>query len=100
MARPALPDDILDRIAADFDVTQRTEVTEALLALAEVTREPWRVARCVLFVAGGDLGRFREMTELAQADYRDAVVAAEYDRWDGRLRDFSRPFDEAELPPD
>ncbi len=83
-----LPDDVIARIEADFAEPRRAEVTEALLGLPETTREQARVARCVLFVADGDL---------AHTDYRDAIVAAEYDREDRRLRDLSRPFGEAEL---
>ena len=92
MTSSELPDDVAARIATDFAAPRRQEVTEALLGLSEATREHARVARCVLFVADGDLERLRQMVELAHTDYRDAIVAAEYDREDRRLRDLSRPF--------
>lgn len=94
-----LPPDILARIATDYPPEDRPGIIEALLALTEVTREPERVARCVLFVAGGDLEEFKRMIELAQTDYRDAIIAAEYDRADRRLRDLSKPFEDSELRP-
>jgi hypothetical protein len=39
------------------------------------------------------------MIELARTDYRDAIVAAEYDQTDRRLRDLSKPFEDSELRP-
>jgi hypothetical protein len=94
-----LPPDILARIAADYPPEDRPGIIEALLVLTEVTREPERVARCVLFVADGDLEEFERMIELARTDYRDTVVAAEYDHADRRLRDLSKPFEDGELRP-
>ena len=87
-----LPPDILARIAADFPADRRIEVTEALAGLAKVTRQHTRVARCVLFVANGNLEAFERMVKLARTDYRDTIVSAEYNRNERRLRDFSRPF--------
>ena len=96
---PALPGDVLERIAVDYAADRRSEIADELSTLSEVTPEPVRVARCVLFVAAGDLGRFEQMIELARTDYRDAIVAAEYDRELRRLRDFGWPFGEAEFEP-
>lgn len=97
MTTPSLPPDILARIAADYPADRRDATIEALIALSEVTREPARVARCVLVVANGDPSKFKQMINLARTDYRDAIVAAEYDRENRRLRDLSKPFDEGEL---
>lgn len=55
------------------------------------------MARCVLLVANGSYKEFARMIELANTDYRDAIVAAEYDRRDRRLRDLSKPFGQNEL---
>lgn len=99
MTNPGLPDDILTKVETDFAASEREVVTHALARLLEVTREPERVARCVLFVAGGELAEFDQMIELARTDYRDAIVAAEYDQTDRRLRDLSKPFEDSELRP-
>ena len=88
-----LPPDIVARIERDYASNRRAEVSGALLDLSEVTREHARVARCVLYSARGDLDRFAQLIELARIDYRDAIVGAEYDLDDQRLRDFSRPFE-------
>ncbi len=96
MTTPSLLPDILARIAADYPADRRDATTEALLALSEVTREPARVARCVLLVANGDPGKFKQMINLARTDYRDAIMAAEYDHTNRRLRDLSGPFGEGE----
>jgi hypothetical protein len=96
---PELPPDILARIDTDYDLADRPTIVEALLTLPDATREPERVARCVLFVANGSLDEFERMVQLARIDFRDAIVAAEYDRDLRRLRDFGWPFGEAEFGP-
>lgn len=97
MSSRSLPPDIEARIVADFPASEHAAITNGLIGLSDATPEPTRVARCVLFVANGDLDEFERMVELARTDYRDAIVAAEYDRDLNRLRDFGWPFGEAEF---
>ncbi len=97
MTEPALPEDVLERIARDYPPAQHAEVATQLRTLREGVPEPDRVARCVLFVANGDADRFEQMIDLARTDYRDAIVAAEYDLELNRLRDLGWPFGEAEF---
>ena len=92
-----LPDDVLARARRDFPAARHAEVIAALEGLATTTREHARVARCVLFVANGSLEEFERMIALAHTDYRDAIVQAEYDRNDRRLRDLTLPFEVNDL---
>ncbi|MDA0352925.1 MAG: hypothetical protein O3A10_12025 [Chloroflexi bacterium] len=87
-----LPADILARVERDLPADRQTEVIAALEGLASATREHARIARCVLFVANGNLAEFERMVKLARTDSRDAIMSAEYSRNERRLRDFSRPF--------
>ena len=91
-ANPPLPDDIEARIAADFPAgTEQRQVREAL-AVLEVN-EKARVSRCILFCAAGELARFAEMLALARLDYRDVIMAGEYEYPScRRVRDFTLPF--------
>ena len=46
-----------------------------------------RIVRAILLLGGGDFARFEEACERAREDYRDLLLAAEYEREaDGRLR--------------
>lgn len=51
-----------------------------------------RLVRCALFLAEGSLQKLKEAVSLGRTDYRDLIVAAEYDRDDNHVRDFSQPF--------
>ena len=92
MTEAALPADVVTRVERDYDEAERAAVILALGGLSSATREHARVARCVLHVAAGDLQRFEQMIALAHTDFRDVIVAAEYDRDLRRLRDLSQPF--------
>ena len=39
-----------------------------------------------------DLAKFEEARRLAEVDYRDLIVTAEYKDFDTRLRNFDYPF--------
>ncbi|MEO6995939.1 MAG: hypothetical protein ABI273_20210 [Lacunisphaera sp.] len=51
-----------------------------------------RLSRCALFLAQGALQKLEEAVSLGKTDYRDLIVAAEYDRADNQIRDFNQPF--------
>jgi len=87
-----LPSDIRARIEHDFsDPKERRFVTQLLLNLEVPEKD--RVSRCILFVANGDLDNFRKMESLAKTDYRDAIMAGEYEYpTDRRLRNLGEPF--------
>ena len=41
--------------------------------------------------------RFDDLCKLAKIDWRDVIMAAEYDRENTRLYDFTKPFDRARI---
>jgi hypothetical protein len=57
-----------------------------------------RLSRCALFPAAGSLKKLEEEVALGRTDYRDLIVAADYDRFLIQLRDFNRPFGEEAVP--
>jgi hypothetical protein len=50
-----------------------------------------RLFRCAIFLAKGDIDRLKIQVELGKHDYRDLIVAAEYEG-DLRVRDFTKVF--------
>lgn len=50
-----------------------------------------RLYRCILFLADGDLDKVDKYINLANIDFRDVIVPAEYDN-DKHIRDFRFPF--------
>jgi len=81
------PRDIVDRVIEEYPPDA---IGQVHLWLEELDSD--RLARCALFLAQGSLTKLKEEVALGRADYRDLIVAAEYDRADNRLRDFSQPF--------
>jgi hypothetical protein len=81
------PQDIVDRIIQDFDADA---IGQIHLWLEDLGSD--RLARCALFLARGSMEELKGAVELGRTDYRDLIVAAEYDRQDTHLRDFNRPF--------
>ncbi|MCD4781556.1 MAG: hypothetical protein K8S27_13565 [Candidatus Omnitrophica bacterium] len=51
-----------------------------------------RIIRCILFLSKGDTRKMEEAVCLAKEDYRDLIVAAEYNGSDQRVRNFNLPF--------
>ena len=94
---PRLASDVEARLRQDFPAEQWVKVRSILLAYDPA----WpRIHRCILHVADGHLDRFHDMVRLAEQDYRDAIVAAEYQGPEMvRVYDFGRPFGEADKPP-
>lgn len=87
-----LPPDIELRIERDFvDMAERSAVKELFVGLEVQEKE--RVVRCILFVAKGNLDMLRKMEVLARTDYRDVIMAGEYEYpTDRRLRNLNEPF--------
>jgi hypothetical protein len=81
------------------------DVRRALAAYPEATRgaldklveagvpELARVARCVMFLAGGDPAELARCVAAALADYRDVIWWAEYDGGETLLRSFTHATD-------
>jgi hypothetical protein len=79
-----LEPDIIDRIHADFGSSDdHSAITE--LAASGIQG---RLARCIVFAVRGSLERLRKLIQMAERDYRDVIVAGEYDGFYAeRLRD-------------
>ena len=94
--QPPLPPDIRRRIARDFGPADAS----ALLANIEDKRRgdpdlfSERIIRCIVYVANGDLDTAERAVALAQIDWRDLIVWAEYDnKFDAQVRDLGFSFD-------
>jgi hypothetical protein len=84
----ALEPDIIDRVLADFGPTESSAALDALSASGTTGR----LARCIVFAAGGSLDRLRELIGMADHDYRDVIVAGEYDGAMRQVRDLRVSF--------
>ncbi len=78
--------DIIECIRADFP-----DADTAIAALA-ASGQIGRVARCIVFASNGSLEKMREYIQWAETDFRDVIVAGEYDAAMGRVRDLCVSF--------
>ncbi len=91
------PADVVARIDADFGQRAALAFRELQEVIGETpsVRQP-RITRGILWLAGGDLAKLDGAIELAVKDYRDLLMAAEYERGpEGeaiRRRDFAERF--------
>ena len=56
-----------------------------------------RMLRAMVFLAKGDIERFKQVIELGRTDYRDVLWQAEYDCGEEQLYDFKKTFHELKL---
>jgi hypothetical protein len=82
-----LEPDIVARVRSDFG----GEFEQALDLLRESGRTG-RVARCIVVASRGSLHSLREFIQLAEFDYRDAIMAGEYDSARRHIRDLRVSF--------
>lgn len=89
-----LPLDVLYRLTRDFG--DRAEAVAALLlGRRRIGSEDFlgdRLVRCIVHSAGADEHRVQQLLDLARQDYRDVIVAGEYDSAMRRVRDLSASF--------
>ena len=95
-----LPPDVVAQLGRDFG--DRAALVAAMLLtgrrLGSSDYISDRLVRCIVFAAHGDESRVQPLIELKRLDFRDVIVAAEYDALAMRqLRDFNRPFGEADI---
>lgn len=87
-----LPDDIKARIERDFSDNGEKSLVIKILSDLDV-KERDRVIRCILYASGGSLDRLRKLWLLAKTDYRDVILAGEYEFPSGeRVRNFNESF--------
>lgn len=89
----SLPHDVVHYVEKRFPEQQRDEATSILLSArinANETPSP-RMLRCALFASNGQLNELRHYVALLLIDWRDVIVAAEYEFLNGNsvhVRDF------------
>ncbi|PML75732.1 hypothetical protein [Enterovibrio norvegicus] len=91
--------DIYQQIDKDFG-DRANEVHEVLNVLDAKTKGMIsnRVIRAIVYLSKGDISTFHEKVKLAQVDWRDVLMQAEYSYPDGeRERDFDKTFYELGL---
>ena len=87
------PRDIVDRVLREYPADA---IGQVHLWLEDLRSD--RLSRCALFVAQGSLQKLEGAVALGREDYRDLIVAAEYDSFLIQLRDFNRPFGSEVVP--
>jgi hypothetical protein len=80
--------DIVDRIRTDFGDS------DSHAAINELDRSghTGRIARCIVLASHGEMERLRELILAANLDFRDVIVAAEYDGALRQVRDLRVAF--------
>lgn len=91
------PPDIEEKVKEDFqEINDINFVLEFLKNLSK--SKDYRIIRCILFLAKGDVNKLGELEDLANMDFRDLIMCAEYDYpSDIRIHDFSKSFEYSEL---
>ena len=87
------PRDIVDRVVQEYPVDS---IPQVHLWLEDLRSD--RLSRCALFLADGALQKLKEAVSLGRDDFRDLIMAAEYDRFQIQLRDFNLPFGSETVP--
>lgn len=94
-----LQEDIRNRIEKDFqsNAAQAIELLQERL-FKTVDLQSDRIIRSVIFLSKGNLEKLKQCITSAQADPRDVMLWAEYEKQDEtddykRMRDFSQPFE-------
>lgn len=84
---PALPEIVRAQIETRFPPNHREEVATFLSEYGkeEHEREVERVLLDILEICDSDVGKVRRLVASVKSDYRDLIVAAEYDEVDGKL---------------
>jgi hypothetical protein len=86
------PRDIVDRVIEEYPADA---IGQVHLWFEDLGSD--RLARCALFLAKGSLDQLRKLVAVGKTDYRDLIFPAEYDSFQVRVRDFSRPFGTEEI---
>jgi hypothetical protein len=91
-----IPADIIAKVRRDFLENEAVTVLELLSEFHKENPDiSERVLRCIVFLAKGNFEEFVRAIGSARVDWRDLIVAAEYDGWSGeenRRRDLNVPF--------
>jgi hypothetical protein len=91
------PDDVMVFLSSRFSLKDQAEA-QALLAHAPVEgtgQSPARLLRCAIFASQGSIEGLRHYVSLLAVDWRDVIVAGEYDPQGQDLlqvRDLNQPL--------
>lgn len=89
-----LPVDVAEQLARQFQ-EEGPYIVELLRAFQsrrpDIANE--RILRCVVQAASGNDGNIEKYIKLAETDWRDLILVAEYGPGEVRMRDFSKPFE-------
>ena len=93
----ALPNDVVSYILGSFNPNDARLALASLESAVDHAGNPAndRLLRCVAVGARNELKNLLYLVELLKTDYRDVIVAGEYDSVDGKLchiRDLNQPI--------
>ena len=92
-----LPDDVRRFVLQRFPPDEQQPALDLLAQARIETGEPAteRMLRCAVFASGGHLDRLERYVSMLAIDWRDVIVAGEYERRGTEpvhVRDLSQPF--------
>jgi len=92
-----LATDILNFVRSKFSESHQEQVLAALnsATIHDGTQPSNRLLRCVVVASNGDLKIFTSLVELLKIDWRDVIMAGEYQLQDGKtiqVRDLNQPI--------
>lgn len=101
------PSDVFEKVKSDFKKEEKNEAFQLISKYYNIY-EVWeddinfRFARCLIFIAKGNLQYLKDYVKMTNLDYRDLVLEAEYSeaeteaafKW---LRNFNRPFGQEKI---
>ena len=92
-----LGNDIVRNLNESFSVSDREEAVNLLLAarIEDGSVAGPRLLRCALVASRGSVETLREYVKLRAFDFRDVIMAGEYESIAGelvRVRDLNQPF--------
>jgi hypothetical protein len=92
-----LPDDVVRWVSSHCSESDQEKALVELSSAVIHTGEPTnsRLLRCVVVSSGGDLARLSQQIRQLQEDWRDVIMAGEYELQEGRtvrVHDFNDPI--------
>ena len=92
-----LPGDVKTFIEGNFPLDQQEEALSILsqACIENGTAPNARLVRCAAFASHGSLLQLEQLAALLAVDWRDVIVAGEYELYDEvlvRIRDLSQPL--------
>jgi hypothetical protein len=94
----AMNTDIYQKIENDFGPEAKLAIEQIeILDARSKGLVSDRMLRAMVFLAKGDIERFKQVIKLGRTEYRDVLWQAEYDCGEEQLYDFNKTFHELKL---